>query len=144
MDLRGQWGSATNTPLSLNGNSTFDYLWFYKRYSRYFSESRNSETQDIYQTPYPKITPDSLCAYWNLWKSHGQWSPVGYSPWGHKESDTSEVTYHHKTTCDSLFCKDIYLFCVRVWHCDFCLYKLLNCFLLWNTHSVLPETISTL
>ena len=23
-------------------------------------------------------------------KSHGQRSPVGYSPWGHKESDTTE------------------------------------------------------
>ena len=25
-------------------------------------------------------------------ESHGQRSLVGYSPWGHKESDTSEVT----------------------------------------------------
>ena len=24
------------------------------------------------------------------WKLHGQRSPVGYSPWGHKESDTTE------------------------------------------------------
>ena len=24
-------------------------------------------------------------------KSHGQRSPVGYSPWGHKESDTTEL-----------------------------------------------------
>ena len=23
-------------------------------------------------------------------KSYGQWSLVGYSPWGHKESDTTE------------------------------------------------------
>ena len=27
-------------------------------------------------------------------KSYGQRSLVGYSPWGHKESDTSEVTLH--------------------------------------------------
>ena len=25
-------------------------------------------------------------------ESHGQRSPVGYSPWGRKESDTTEVT----------------------------------------------------
>ena len=25
-------------------------------------------------------------------ESHGQWGLVGYSPWGHKESDTTEVT----------------------------------------------------
>ena len=24
------------------------------------------------------------------WKLHGQRSPVGYSPWGHKESDTTD------------------------------------------------------
>ena len=27
-------------------------------------------------------------------KFHGQRSPVGYSPWGHKESDMTEVTLH--------------------------------------------------
>ena len=27
-------------------------------------------------------------------KSHGQRSLVGYSPWGHKESDMTEVTKH--------------------------------------------------
>ena len=27
------------------------------------------------------------------WKSHGQRSLVGYSPWGHKESDTTEHAY---------------------------------------------------
>ena len=27
-------------------------------------------------------------------ESHGQGSLVGYSPWGHKESDTTEVTWH--------------------------------------------------
>ena len=27
-------------------------------------------------------------------ESHGQRSVVGYSPWGHKESDTTEVTEH--------------------------------------------------
>ena len=37
-----------------------------------------------------------------LENSHGQRSLVGYSPWGHKESDTTEVTCHsrvqHSTT----------------------------------------------
>ena len=28
------------------------------------------------------------------WKSYGQRSMAGYSPWGHKESDTTEVTSH--------------------------------------------------
>ena len=27
-------------------------------------------------------------------ESHGQWSLAGYSPQGHKESDTTEMTYH--------------------------------------------------
>ena len=30
-------------------------------------------------------------------KSHGQKSLVGYSPWGHKESDTTEATWHKFT-----------------------------------------------
>ena len=30
-------------------------------------------------------------------KAHGQRSLVGYSPWGHKESDTPEVTEHIHT-----------------------------------------------
>ena len=29
------------------------------------------------------------------WKSHGQRSLVGYSPWGHKESDTTERLHFH-------------------------------------------------
>ena len=28
------------------------------------------------------------------WRIHGQRSLVGYSPWGHKESDTTEATEH--------------------------------------------------
>ena len=27
-------------------------------------------------------------------ESHGQRNPVGYSPWGCKESDTTKVTWH--------------------------------------------------
>ena len=30
-------------------------------------------------------------------KSHGQRSPVGYSPWGHKELDTTKSTKHTHT-----------------------------------------------
>ena len=29
-------------------------------------------------------------------KSHGQRSLVGYSPWGHKKSDTKEATEHEE------------------------------------------------
>ena len=29
-------------------------------------------------------------------ESHGQRSLTGYSPWGHKESDTTEVTVWHR------------------------------------------------
>ena len=32
-------------------------------------------------------------------KSHGQRSPAGYSPWDHKESDTTKVTEHAGTLC---------------------------------------------
>ena len=28
------------------------------------------------------------------WKSYGQRSLAGYSPWGHKKSDTTEATQH--------------------------------------------------
>ena len=31
-------------------------------------------------------------------KFHRPRSPVGYSPWGHKESDTTEYTHTHATT----------------------------------------------
>ena len=33
--------------------------------------------------------------YYCLKKSHGQGSLVGYSPWGHKESDTTEQLHFH-------------------------------------------------
>ena len=34
------------------------------------------------------------------WKSHGQRSLVGYSPWGHKESDTTErLHFHFSLSC---------------------------------------------
>ena len=29
------------------------------------------------------------------WKSHGQWSLVGYSPWGGEESDMIEQLHFH-------------------------------------------------
>ena len=32
--------------------------------------------------------------------SHGQRSLAGYSPWGHRESDTTEVTQHKPTSGD--------------------------------------------
>ena len=36
--------------------------------------------------------------YSYLENPHGQRSLAGYSPWGHKESDTIEVTYHTHTS----------------------------------------------
>ena len=33
-------------------------------------------------------------------KSHGQKTLAGYSPWGHKESDTTEVTWHAQGSKD--------------------------------------------
>ena len=35
---------------------------------------------------------DNLLQYSCLENPHGQRSPVGYSPWGHKESDMTEET----------------------------------------------------
>ena len=35
---------------------------------------------------------------WNIPCTHGQRSQVGYSPWGHKESDTTEQTHTHTHT----------------------------------------------
>ena len=32
------------------------------------------------------------------WKSHGERMLVGFSPWGHTESDTTEPTYIHTHT----------------------------------------------
>ena len=34
------------------------------------------------------------------WKSHGQRSLVGYSPWGRKESDTTERLYLTNEICE--------------------------------------------
>ena len=28
------------------------------------------------------------------WRIHGQRSLAGYRPWGHRQSDTAEATYH--------------------------------------------------
>ena len=39
----------------------------------------------------------NLLQYACLGKSHGQKSLVGYSPWGRKESDTTEAAEHTRT-----------------------------------------------
>ena len=39
------------------------------------------------------MAPTPLCL---PGESHGQRNLVGCSPWGHKESDTTKVTYHTK------------------------------------------------
>ena len=37
----------------------------------------------------------AICSCILAWKSHEQRSLVGYSPWGHKELDTTEQLNHH-------------------------------------------------
>ena len=43
------------------------------------------------------VTHSSILA----WKTHGQSSLVGYSPWGHKQSDMTEELTHRQTTLNS-------------------------------------------
>ena len=41
-----------------------------------------------------------------FWRTHGQWSLVGYSPWGGKESDmTLQACIHLPLECYSLVLK---------------------------------------
>ena len=40
-------------------------------------------------------------------ESHGQRSLVGYSPWGHKESDTTEQLHFHFLITQDILCKEI-------------------------------------
>ena len=55
-----------------------------------------------------------------LWarESHGQRSLAGYSPWGHRESDTTEAMKHVRTQCPSLAsaCQQLF-FCLPVPQC---------------------------
>ena len=44
-------------------------------------------------------------------ESHGQRSLAGYSPWGHKELDTTEVTYHEHILLETFELKLIPAFC---------------------------------
>ena len=39
---------------------------------------------------------ESMAAHFSVlpWRIHGQRNLAGYSPWGHKESDMTEATYH--------------------------------------------------
>ena len=47
------------------------------------------------------------------WKSHEWRSLLGYSPWGHKESDTTEWLHFHFQH----ICQFITVFVQRVWFC---------------------------
>ena len=42
-----------------------------------------------------------------LEKSHGQWSLVGYCPWGRKESDTTERLHFHFQSTHSIFMSNL-------------------------------------
>ena len=39
------------------------------------------------------------------WKSHGQRSLTGYTPWGHKESDTTEYSHTRSQNYTVIFCR---------------------------------------
>ena len=39
-------------------------------------------------------------------ESHGQRDPVGYGPWGHRESDTTQATQH---TCTQTYCDKYFI-----------------------------------
>ena len=58
-----------------------------------------------------------ICFYWDLLdvcsflpgEFHGKWSLVGYSPWGHKESDMTErLTHTHTWTHTQMSALDIF------------------------------------
>ena len=44
------------------------------------------------------------------WEIHGQMNLVGYSPWGHKESDTTEHTEALLLVLKGLFCFFVFPF----------------------------------
>ena len=56
-------------------------------------EMQESWVGSLYREDPPEermATPSSILA----WRTHEQRSLVGYSPWSHKESDTTEVIKH--------------------------------------------------
>ena len=50
----------------------------------------------------------------HAWRIHGQKSLAGYSPWGHKESDTTEVTEHNTTFEDNSVLQEIF----EIFYCN--------------------------
>ena len=59
--------------------------------------------------------------YYCLDNSHGQRNVVGFSPWGHKELDTTEVTWHTHTQLSSNFLNHSSLV-ITVTKCALCLF----------------------
>ena len=58
-------------------------------------------------------------------KSHGQKSLAGYSPWGHKELDMTEATYHHHIFISNISKRLIFVatcFLLLFHRCNFDLY----------------------
>ena len=53
-------------------------------------------TQETWVQPLGQEDPleKGMATHSNIlaWRIHGQWSLASYSPWGHKESDTTEAT----------------------------------------------------
>ena len=67
-------------------------------------------------------------------ESHRQRSLGGHSPWGHKESDTTEVTWHAHTV--HLHCCINYC-CTAEWFC----YTNACCFLIYFSIAVYPRIL---
>ena len=72
--------------------------------------------------------------YYFLDNSHGQRNMVGFSPWGHKELDTTEVTWHTHTQLSSNFLNHSSLV-ITVTKCALCLFHLCVCCRLWKSGS---------
>ena len=58
---------------------------------------RMQETWDLEEENDPWVLEEEMATHSSIlaWKIHGQWNPVGYSPWGCKESDMTERAHTH-------------------------------------------------
>ena len=61
-------------------------------------ETKETQLQSVDQED---SLEEGMAAHTSILISHGQRSLVGYSPWGHRESDMTEVTEHtHMHICN--------------------------------------------
>ena len=83
-----RWGCVVGFPSGASGKRTRLPVQETKRHG--FSPWVGKIPWRRVQQPTPVFLPG---------ESHGQRSLMGYSPWGHKESDTAEATQHTHTEC---------------------------------------------